>query len=249
MKRFWQAATAVPVADGHGVALDGRPVRTPAGRPLLLPTADLASAVAAEWQAVDSELRPADMPLTGLANAAVDIVADDPAGFAASLARYAESDLLCYRAEHPPALVARQAAAWDPPLDWARRRFDIGFEVTAGIVHRPQPAVALARIGAAYAAFPPFALAALSPLVSISGSAVLPLALADGALDAEAAWAAALLDELFQAEQWGEDALAAASRADRARQFHAAAHFLALSSQGQAEPLKSNRGDRPQPRP
>jgi chaperone required for assembly of F1-ATPase len=229
VKRFWKLAAAEPAEGGHAVLLDGRPVRTPKGLPLVLPVKPLAQAVADEWQAVEAELKPHAMPLTGLSNAALDVVAGDHEGFAAGLARYAESDLLCYRAEHPAPLVARQAERWDPLLGWAEQRFDVRFRVLAGIVHQPQPGLALERIGKAYAAFGAFELAALSPLVSLSGSAVIPLALAEGEVDLETAWTASVLDELFQEENWGADALATASREDRRRQFEAAARFLRLA--------------------
>src|SRR3546814_223898 len=147
------------------------------------------------------------MPLTGLANAAIDRIAGGPASFAAGLARYGENDLLCYRAESPPDLVARQAASWDPLLDWARRRYDVHFEVTTGIIHRPQPEATIARLADAVAARAPFELAGLSPIVTVSGSLIAALALFEGAVGADSVWAAAQVDEAWQAEQWGEDDL------------------------------------------
>lgn len=229
MKRFWKAATVAAQDGGHAVLLDGHGLRTPGKRLLLLPTAVLAHAVAGEWNAVAAEIRPGDMPLTGLANAALDIVSEGPDAFAADLARYGGSDLLCYRAEHPAPLVSRQAESWDPLLRWAEQRFDIGFRVTHGIVPVNQPDAVAERIGAALAAMLPFPLAAMSPLVSLSGSAVIPLALAEGATDVDAAWAAAMLDEQWQVEKWGDDAEASASRAAREAQFRSAAQFLALA--------------------
>lgn len=224
MKRFWTRATAA----GGAVALDGRPVRTPGGQPLALPTGALADAVVAEWNAVGETLDPRAMPLTGLANAAIDIVAPDPAAFAAPLAAYAETDLLAYRAEHPAALVAAQAAAWDPLLAWARQRYDAHVEPVAGIRHQPQPPATVARLAQALAAHDPFALAALAPLVTIGGSLVAALALAERAFDADAVWQAVHHDELWQEAQWGEDALATAARAARRADFDAAARFLRL---------------------
>jgi chaperone required for assembly of F1-ATPase len=168
------------------------------------------------------------MPLTGLANAAVDRVAADPAAFARGLAVYGESDLLCYRSEGPRPLVDRQAERWDPLLDWARRRFDVVFEVTAGVMHRPQPAATVERLAHATAARGPFQLAGLSPLVTISGSLVIGLALSEGAIGLDPAWEAATLVEAWQAEQWGEDALAAAALRNRRREFEAAYRFLTL---------------------
>jgi len=224
MKRFWKTVTIV---DG-AIELDGRPVRTPARAALTLPTPQLAEAVAEEWRSVGGELDPRAMPLTGLANAAIDQIAPNPAPFAADLARYGESDLLCYRAELPEPLVERQAAQWDPLLDWARTRYDVHFETTAGIMHRPQPAATIARLSEVVAALDPFRLAALSPLVTISGSLVAALALLEGAADPDTIWRAAQLDEDWQTEQWGDDDLAARAREARRADFDAAVRFLSL---------------------
>ena len=227
MKRFWKTVT---VDAERGVRLDERPVRTPGRVPLLLPTDMLAEAVADEWREVTDDIDPRAMPLTGLANAAIDRIAPDPAAFAAGLAAYGESDLLCYRAESPPDLVARQAALWDPPLDWARDRYDVHFEIVIGVIHRPQPEATIARLGAAIATRRPFELAPLSPIVTITGSLVLALALAERAMEADAVWAAANLDDDWQAEHWGEDDLAVKARETRQHDFAAAARFLSLVS-------------------
>ena len=223
MKRFW---TEVSV-DAREVRLDGRPVRTPGRTPLTLPTEALAEAVAAEWRGVGETIDPRAMPLTGLANAAIDRIAPDPAPFADGLARYGESDLLCYRADAPPDLVERQAAAWDPPLAWARARYDVHFTIATGIVHVAQPAATLERLRGAVAALDPWRLAGLSPVVTLTGSLVLALALVEGAMTTDAVWAAAQTDEDWQAERWGEDQLAAEARAARRRELDAAAAFLA----------------------
>ena len=228
MKRFYKEVAAVPVEGGHAIRLDGRTVRTPARTVLTLPNVALADAVAGEWAAQGETIDPRSMPLTGLANAAIDRVAPDRAAFARDIAAYGETDLLCYRADEPAGLVARQAAEWDPLLDWARTRFDVHFAVTSGIVHRPQPAATIARLAEAVAARDAFALAGLSPLVTIGGSLVAALALAEGAIDADTAFAATHLDELWQAGIWGEDMLAADARAARKRDFAAAARFLTL---------------------
>ena len=224
MKRFWKTVT---IAD-NAIELDGRPVRTPARALLALPTPQLAEAVAEEWRSVGEDIDPRAMPLTGFANAAIDQIAPNPAPFAADLARYGESDLLCYRAELPEPLVERQAAQWDPLLDWARTRYDVHFETTAGIMHRPQPPATIARLQEVVAALDPFQLAALSPLVTISGSLVAALALLEGAADRETIWRAAQLDEDWQAEQWGEDDLATRARETRRADFDAAVRFLGL---------------------
>ncbi len=223
-RRFWKTVTV----EDRGIRLDGRALKTPARADLLLPTDALAGAVAEEWRAVEDAIDPRAMPLTGLANAAIDRIAPDAAAFAAGLARYAEADLLCYRASHPTELIAVQGEGWDPPLDWARGRYDIDFVVTAGIAHVDQPAATVKRLAGAIAARDAFHLAGLSPLVTLSGSLVLALALAEGEMTEEEAWTAAELDDLWQAEQWGEDDLAIAAREDKRRDFRAAARFLGL---------------------
>lgn len=225
MKRFY---TQVAVTDDLGIALDGKPVRTPGRAALVLPTRALAEAIAAEWAAQGETIAPLTMPLTGLANAAIDVVAPAPMGFADGLAKYGESDLLCYRADGPDSLVAAQAAAWDPLLGWAARRYDIAFNIVTGVIHRPQPPRTIAALAAATAAWPPFALAGLSPLVTIGGSLVATLGVAEGAFAADAVWDAVTVDERWQAEQWGADALAEAALAARRGAFLAGAGFVAM---------------------
>jgi chaperone required for assembly of F1-ATPase len=226
MKRFYKTVDAA--VDGT-ILLDGKPVRTPARALLALPNAALAASVAAEWAAQEESIDPRRMPLTGFANAAIDRIAPEPAAFAAGLARYAETDLLCYRADGPEPLVQRQREAWDPLLEWARRRYDVALRVTAGIVPTAQPSEAVARLHEVTASFSPFVLAGLSALVTISGSLVLPLALVEGEITHDQAWAAAELDEIWQAEQWGDDDFAAASREARRAEFAAGARFIALT--------------------
>ncbi len=227
MKRFYTQA-AVTGAGPFGVALDGRPVRTPARAALAVDSRRLAEAIAGEWNGQGAEILPRTMPLTGLANAAIDRVAPDTMAFADGLSVFAENELLAYRADGPPALVAAQAAGWDPWLGWARRRFDVDFTLVTGIIHRPQPPATLARIAAAYRAFDGFQLAALNPVVTICGSAVLGLAVAEGAMAADEAWAIGHLDELWQAEQWGKDPLAEAGHKERQGDLAAAVDFLRL---------------------
>jgi chaperone required for assembly of F1-ATPase len=227
VRRFFKEAHV----GGDGVILlDGKPVRTPGRNALMLPSEALAAAVAAEWNAQAERINLRSMPLTGLANAAIDRIDPDPVSFARGLAVYGESDLLCYRAEAPPSLVERQTARWDPILAWARRRYDVDFEVTAGIVHRPQPPATLDRLAQAVNARNAFELAGLSPLVTVSGSLVIALALAESGVDLDAAWAAAALDEQWQAEKWGEDSEAAQALAARRRDFEAGHRFLRLLS-------------------
>ncbi|HEY1606301.1 MAG TPA: ATP12 family protein [Allosphingosinicella sp.] len=228
MKRFYREAETAPAAGGIAILLDGRPVKTPARNPLVVPTDELGAAIAAEWNGQGEEIDPRFMPLTGLANAAIDRVAPDPAAFARILAAYGENDLLCYRSEGPHALVRRQEESWDPLLAWARQRYDVDFETARGVIHRPQPPKTVDRLAGAVAARDPFGLASLSPLVTISGSLVIALALAEGAIGPDEAWAAATLDEAWQAERWGADVLAAQALAARRRDFDAACLFLTL---------------------
>lgn len=228
MKRFYAAATVTDAEQGLGVALDGRPLRTPARAALVLPTRALAAAVAAEWQAQGPDILPRTMVLTGLSNAAIDRVAPDPPAFADGLAGFAANELLAYRADGPSPLVARQAEIWDPLLAWARQRYDIEFVIVEGIIHRPQPPTTLARIAAAFRALDAFRLAALHPVVTICGSAIIGLAVLEGRLDAEAAFATGHLDELWQAEQWGHDPLAEAGHAERRGDLAAAVAMLEL---------------------
>lgn len=228
MKRFWKAADVTREGDGWGVSLDGRALRTPARAALEVPSKALARAIADEWNSVEGEVDPRDLPLTGLANAAVDRVAPDPEVFAAGLARYAQADLACYRAEGPRALVEHQSAAWDPLLDWARRRFDIDFSPTSGLIHVPQPPATVDRLSHAVATLDPFRLAGLSPLVTIGGSLVAALAVIEQAITPGEAWAAVSVDERWQLDQWGADAEAEQVLANRRRDFLAAARFLEL---------------------
>lgn len=225
VRRFYRQAS---VGEDNVILLDGRPVKTPSRRDLAPPSRALAEAIADEWNRQGEKVDPRSMPLTGLANAAIDRIAPDPAAFAHGLAAYGESDLLCYRAEGPAPLAARQAEYWDPILAWARTRYDVAFETTSGILHRPQPPATVETLGRAVAARGPFELAGLSPLVTVSGSLVIALALAEGAILPDRAWAAASLDEQWQAEKWGEDVEAAAALANRRADFEAASRFLSL---------------------
>jgi chaperone required for assembly of F1-ATPase len=228
VKRFWKNAAAAERDGGWGVELDGKPVRTPARQPLVVPTSALGEAIAEEWNGVEKKIDPRDMPLTGLANAAIDRVAPDIQAFAAGLARYAESDLACYRAEGPQALVDLQAQSWDALLAWARRRFDVDFRTTGGIIHVEQPAATVERLAHAVVALDAFCLAGLSPLVTIGGSLIAALGVLEGAFTPEQAWAAVSIDERWQLEQWGSDAEAEAALENRRRDFVAAARFLNL---------------------
>jgi chaperone required for assembly of F1-ATPase len=230
MKRFWKGAAAVRDGDGWAVELDGKPLRTPGRERLLVPTEALADAIAGEWSEASEIIDARAMPLTGLANAAIDRVAPDPEAFVAGLARYGESDLACYRADTPRELVARQEESWDELLGWATRRFDVDFCTTSGIVHVAQPDTTVQRLADAVASFDAFRLAGLSPLVTIGGSLVAALAVVEGHMSAERAWQAVTIDEQWQSEQWGHDAEAEAALQARRRDFLAAARFLELLS-------------------
>ncbi len=231
MKRFWDTAEVAPNGDGWNVLLDGRPVRLPGGGPLRLGPAALAAAIRAEWQAAGDakggEMSYADVPLTRLAGTAQERIAADPEPMALELARYAETDLLCYRAGEP-ALVERQAARWQPWLDWAEARYDARLRVTTGVVHIAQDPAAVALLAQAVAAHDAPALAALGVAVPALGSMVLGLAMAEGRLAAAEAHALATLDETFQEELWGRDTLAVERRRRIAAELEVAGRFLAL---------------------
>lgn len=233
MRRFWDTAAVTPTEGGFAVLLDGKPMRVPGGKPLTIAAPALAEGIAAEWQhaggAKGGELTMDDVPLTRLAGTAQDRIAPDPAPVAAALAQYAETDLLCYRAEHPLALVVRQAHSWQPWLDWAARTYGARLEATTGIIHLRQDPAALEAIRRAMAEQSVLALAALGIAVPLLGSAVLGLALAEGALDAATAHALASLDELFQVEAWGEDAEAASRRQRVSEDIALAERFIRLS--------------------
>lgn len=228
MKRFWKEAGAVHAEGGWGIELDGKPVRTPGRNPLVVPTDALAEAIAGEWDDAPEAIDPRSMPLTGLANAAIDRVAPDKEAFATGLVAYGQTDLLCYRAEAPRELLARQEASWDELLAWGRRRFDVDFETTCGIVHVAQPEATVRRLAHAVGSLDAFRLAGLSPLVTIGGSLIVALAILNGHLPAERAWALVTIDEQWQREQWGEDAEAEAALESRRRDFLAAARFVEL---------------------
>ena len=228
MKRFWKDVAVVEQDGGWAVELDARPVRTPARDSLILPTESLANAVAEEWRSVGEEIDPRAMPLTGLANAAIDRVAPERQAFSGGLARYAEADLACYRSEWPPKLVERQAVGWDKLLSWARRRFDVDFATTSGLMHIPQPPATVEQLGHAVAALDSFQLAGLSPLVTVGGSLIAALAVLEKTMTAEEAWQAVSIDERWQIEQWGADSEAEAALENKRRDFFAAARFLSL---------------------
>jgi chaperone required for assembly of F1-ATPase len=228
MKRFWTLAKVAGQDGGWGVELDGKPLRTPAREPLVVPTEALAEAIADEWNKVEDRVDPRSMPLTGLANAAIDRIGPDKQAFANGLGRYAEADLACYRAEGPRGLIERQDKDWDALLGWGRRRFDVDFNTTSGITHVAQPVATVDRLAHAVRALDAFRLAGLSPLITIGGSLLAALGVLEGAFTPERAWESVSLDDRWQLEQWGSDPEAEAALASRRWDFLAAARFLEL---------------------
>lgn len=227
-KRFWKTATVEAVEGGFTVRLDGRAVKTPAKAPLILPTLAMAQAVAAEWDAQEGAIRPETMPVARAAHSAIDKIGPQRADVQALIVAYGGSDLLCYRAEAPEALVAREAAAWDPLIDWAAAEFGAPLVVTKGVQPVAQPAASLARLEARVDALSDFELAAFHDLVAISGSLIVGLAVLHGRLDAEAAWTTSRIDEDWQVELWGQDEEAAETTARRRLAFLEAHRFWAL---------------------
>ena len=231
MKRVYQKVTTRPVAAGWGVALDGRPMRTPGKNDLAVPSEKLAGAIAEEWDAQQDKIRPATMPLTRLAATAIDRTAPLRERVVDEVAGYAGTDLVCYRADHPPALAARQQSAWQPLIDWATLRYDAALAVTSGVIPTRQSPATLKAFAAAVAAQDDFRLTALHALSSACGSLVIALAVLEGRLGPEEAFAASQLDETFQIEAWGEDAEAAARREMLAADIASATRFLELLDQ------------------
>ena len=237
MKRFYKtvsvaAAPGDPGQEEHRILLDGRPMRTPAKRVLAVPSRALAEAIAAEWEAQRDHIDPASMPLTRLVNSTIDGVRGREAEVRAEVAKYAASDLVCYRATEPEGLVRRQAELWDPVLAWSREGLGADFRVAEGLMPAAQPEAAREAVARELATRDAFALTALHVMTTLTGSALLALAHAKGRLTAEAAWAAAHVDEDWQIAKWGEDAEAAARRQRRWAEMQAASRLLALLGQG-----------------
>ena len=225
-KRFYTSVEVVEEGDGHSVRLDGRPVRTPGRALLALPNAATAAAVAREWDAQRKWIDPRTMPATRLANTALDGVANEMQGVKEDVVRYAGSDLVCYRADAPPGLVERESAMWDPFVEWAQRTIGANFVLAEGVVHVAQPAEAIAAISAAVGLVrDPFRLAALHVMTSLTGSAIIALAVLRGDSTVDRAWAAAHVDEDWNIAQWGEDEEASLLRARREEEMRVAAFF------------------------
>jgi chaperone required for assembly of F1-ATPase len=227
MKRFYQRAEAAAAEGGYQVLLDGRPIRTPARRLLLLPTAGLAEAIAAEWAAQGEAIEPAAMPLMRLTGTACDRMPALRAPAIADIVAYAGTDLVCYRAAGPADLAERQATAWQPHLDWLAARFDIHLLPTAALRPTAQPAEASERLRALIAAQADWPLVGLHAATTALGSVVLALALWHRRLDAEAAFAASIVDELYEIERWGREREAERRQGALRRDIQAAARYLA----------------------
>ncbi|HEY1411000.1 MAG TPA: ATP12 family protein [Rhodopila sp.] len=233
MKRFWDTASVQRTENGHTILLDGRPMRLPSGAPLVVGSARLAQAIGEEWQAAGGakggEMSFKDTPLTRLAGTALERIAPHPAPTVDAIARYGESDLLCYRAETPPKLVERQQHQWQPWLDWVALTYDAPLRVAAGVGYVKQHHDSIAALRRAVAALDVHALAGLGIAVPALGSLVLGLAIAAGEMDAEIAYALSALDELFQAEQWGDDYEAVDRRSGMLADIVLAARYIDLT--------------------
>ena len=228
MKRFYKQVSVAPEGSGWRVLLDGKPIRTPAKAAQIVPSAALAQVMALEWSAQGEEIDPAAFIFRDMADYAIDVVARDPAAAAADLLRYAETDTLCYRAEAGEALHDRQSEVWEPLLRATETRWDVHFERVDGIRHRPQPEATLTRMAAVLVPLDAFTLGALTTLTTLTASLVLGLAALEDGSDGETLWAAANLEEDWQAELWGKDAEALALRARRLAEFSAAMRFVGL---------------------
>ena len=226
MKRFYKEATVEARDDGYAIALDGRPVRTPAKALLLVPSATLAEAIAEEWNGQGEEILPGGMPTMAIACTAIDLIAKDRDGAVGELIEFAGHELLCYRADRPQELIERQELVWQPLLDWAEGRYGAGLAVGSGFAHVEQPAEALAALKVAVETYDDFQLAALATAVRACGSLVIGLALTEGHVHADEAFAASELDESFQIERWGEDPIARDRRDGVRRELGSVARFL-----------------------
>ena len=224
-KRFYTSAGVAETEGGFSITLDGKPIKTPSGKVVVAPRKEIAEAIAAEWQAQGETIDPLTMPLTRFANSVVEAVVDRVDAVADDVAKYLGTDLLFYRAGHPEALVAKEAAHWDPIVFWAAESLGAHFMLAEGILHVRQPDTAIA---AARAAFPknPWSIAALHVVTTLTGSALLALALAHGVRDPDQIWAAAHVDEDWNVEKWGIDEEVAHRRASRLVDFRAATQIL-----------------------
>ena len=228
MKRVYKKVAVEAVESGFQVTLDRKPLRTPARAPLVLPQRRLIEGIAAEWDAQTDKIVPESMPLMQLASTAIDRVGSQRERIAADVAAYAATDLVCYRADSPLALMKRQQEVWQPLVDWVRSEFDAHLATVAGVMPQPQPTEALGALRAVIDGFDDLELTALHALAAVTGSLVIGLATMKGRIDADAAWAVSQLDETYQIEQWGEDAEAAKRRRALLQDIRNAARFLDL---------------------
>jgi len=228
-KRFWKQASVADEADGFAVELDSRRLRTPAKAAMILPTREMATAVAQEWDAQEEQINPLSMPVTRSANAAIDKVRHQHGEVADMLASYGDSDLLCYRAEGPTELAERQALIWDPALVWAAEALNVRLEPRVGIMHKPQNSESLARLASHVHEMSPFQLAAFHDLVSMSGSLILAFGVIRNWRNADEIWQVSRLDELWQEEQWGPDDEAQATAEVKRQAFLHASRFYSVS--------------------
>lgn len=228
-RRFWKQAAARETGEGWTVALDGRPLRTPGKFELIVPTRAMAEAVAAEWDAQDEVIDPLSMPVTRAANSAIEKVTPQFDAVAQMVSDYGDSDLLSYRAASPEELVARQAAAWDPLLDWAAETYGARLRTATGVMYVPQDKAALAALDAEVRLMSPFELTAFSDLVALSGSLVIGLAAARDHGDPGALFDISRVDETYQQELWGADEEAAEAAARKRADFIAAKQFFDLA--------------------
>jgi len=226
MKRFYKDISVAPESGGYAVLLDGRSVKTPSGNVLNLPTEKLATAIAAEWRGQGEEIVVTSMPLLRLANTVIDGVTAHRDEVIGAILRFGQNDLLCYRAHQPPELAARQKVGWDPLLAWAAQTHGARMKVAEGLTHVDQPAEALAALRQALETFDAFTLGASHVIASITGSAVLALAVAQGFVTGPQAFEASRIDEIYQAEKWGEDGEAAKRTAALARELDKAVELI-----------------------
>ncbi|MEO9600080.1 ATP12 family protein [Parasphingorhabdus sp.] len=230
MKRFYKDVSVSPDGDAFAILLDGRPMKTPQRHPLAVPNVNLADAIATEWAAQGEDILPGTMPLTGLAQGALDQVEHERDRIVSRIAAFADSDMLYYRADpNQQALIDYQADHWDPLLDWAKQRYDVSFNLICGIRYEAQPVETIARLTSVVAAQDDYSIAAMLSLVGLSGSLIATLALVEQVHDVEALWPQVNLEELWQEQQWGRDDQATAARDIKKAEFAAAAHFLDLS--------------------
>ncbi len=229
MKRFYKSASVAATADGWTVALDGKPIKTPAKRAFVAPTLALAEAAAAEWHAQGDEIAPTKMPVTKSVNTALDRTEREFEAVASIVAEYGGTDLICYRADGPEGLIERQAAAWDPLVEWALSRYNARLITTTGVMHALQPEEGRRSLAEAVREFSAFELTGLYDLVALSGSLIIGLAVAEGRLSPDAGWQVSRVDNLWQEEQWGVDEEATSKAAYKAKEFSHAWRLITLA--------------------